>query len=232
MNVHTVLSDAAEHLVDNGVPTDQTVRGDVERGRRALASRRSRRSRRGISALGLAVIAAAGTAAVTLQVPDSSAVAGAAASPSVSVAPAIRLVAYTGTQPKGFFLDRVPDGWVLQTTDAYVLTLTPRGRQIDPQVDRLPGESEAFLFDGKLAVTLLSKGATRPIDGVAVKVGATNGLLTNANSSGTRTLFYDDAATGRTVVVQVPGALRWTDEQVADFALGVHVTGEAAAGSG
>ena len=38
-----------------------------------------------------------------------------------------KLVAYTGEQPAGFTLDRVPDGWEVQGVNRFFLMLAPQG---------------------------------------------------------------------------------------------------------
>lgn len=65
-------------------------------------------------------------------------------------APAVRLIAYTGTQLAGFTVDRVPEGWRLSGSTQYALTINAQGdSNNDPDV-----------FEDKLRVLLQSQDAS------------------------------------------------------------------------
>jgi len=140
--------------------------------------------------------------------------------PGAHKAPAVRLVAYTGSQLAGFTVDRVPDGWHLSTS-------TPSALNINRQGDT---NNDPDVFEGKLTVLLQSQDAHGLPPGTAVTVEGQPGVVTDQGRYGL-SLTYRDTS-GHTVVIQAPQALAWSDSQVVQFAAGVHVTGNAVAGRG
>jgi RNA polymerase sigma factor (sigma-70 family) len=132
----------------------------------------------------------------------------------------VRLVAYDGEQLNGFVVDQVPDGWQLQGSNAFRLTIAPLGDTTSPDS-----------FIGKLVVMLLSSSVHQKLpEGEPVQVGGENGVVTHGNEADT--LTYDDGA-GHLVQVQAwRSALGWSHEQLARFAEGVQVTADAQAGVG
>jgi hypothetical protein len=132
----------------------------------------------------------------------------------------VRLVAYEGEQLQGFIVDRVPEGWYLQGSNPYSLTIAPAGDTMSPDS-----------FIGKLVVMLLSSSVHQKLpDGEPVQVGGENGIVTCGNEADI--LTYDDGA-GHLVQVQARrSALGWSNEQLARFAEGVQVTAHAQAGVG
>jgi hypothetical protein len=196
-------------------PSIETVEADVERGRAALASARRRRAIRIAGAGVVATCALAG--AVAIGLPDGTDDAG-----GPSGAPAgVQLVAYTGDQLDGFIVDQAPDGWFLQGSSRYSLTIAPDGDSSHPAD-----------YVGKLVVFLLSRSAKQELPaGEPVEVGGRDAVISRDGGGGVATLTYEDPD-GRFVQIQAPNVLGWTSDELAQFAEGVEVTADAKAGVG
>ena len=97
---------------------------DVARGHRALSRRRHRRVAGAAGAV--AVVAGVAVAIGQPAQPGKStpAAAGGTTFPQTS---ALRLTAYTGTQPGGFKVATVPAGWQVVSSDAYSFVVAPPG---------------------------------------------------------------------------------------------------------
>jgi hypothetical protein len=225
-DLQTMLSNAARPGHNPAVPTD-VVDADVARAHRALVHRRARRT--GTRTVLAAALALGSFAVVHIQHGPSSKTAAApvtvpapaparASRPTVS--PAIKLVAYTGTQPPGYTVDSIPAGWEIQGVDDYALVIAPIG---------YPSQS-IYDFEGKLVVMLDSVDEQPPTDGVPVPVGSGKGLVSHLNP-GEPILYFTDA-TGHGVIVQQPPALHWTDAELGQFGAGVHVNATARQGHG
>jgi hypothetical protein len=209
-------------------PTAETVEADLRRGRAALARRRRDRtiwfSVAGTVAaaalVGTTIVAGnlGGTDETTLTAPSSRIGASQGSGPDRRTA--VRLVAYQGEQPDGFIVDQVPEGWYLQGSNAFSLTIAPQGDTTSPDD-----------FVGKLVVMLLSSSAPQKLpEGDPVKVGNNDGVVTPGPPADT--LTYEDGA-GRFVQIQAWTApLGWTYEQLTSFAEGVQVTSDAQPGVG
>jgi hypothetical protein len=137
-------------------PTTEQIDADLQRGRRAL------RKRRTIQTIAGSTFAVAALVAGVSIVTDHSATTNA---PGTSSA-ATQLVAYTGAQPKGYTIDKVPNGWEIQSDDRYSLILAPK-----EALDQDPNS-----FAGKIGIMLQSKDQGAP-QGKAVTVGDTKGVL-------------------------------------------------------
>jgi hypothetical protein len=142
------------------------INADLDRGRRALRKRRTVQSIAGSAfavaalAAGIAVVGTGNTPATTAPI----------AAPSQGQAPgsiATRLVAYKGSQPKGYTIDKVPDGWEIQADTTNVLNLAPK--------DALDKDPNSFV--GKIAISLQSKDQHEAPKGKKVKVGDGTGVL-------------------------------------------------------
>jgi hypothetical protein len=138
------------------------VHADLDRGRRALRQRRTVQQLAG-SALAVAALAAGvvfvnGTSATTTPVPR--------AGGSVGV-PVTKLVAYRGDQPKGYTIDKVPNGWEIQGDDRNALVLAPK--------DALDKDPNSFV--GKIGIMLQSKDQHGAPAGKKVMVGDVPGVL-------------------------------------------------------
>ena len=216
-------------------PSAETVEADLRRGRAALARRRRGRAI-GFSLAGM--VAAAALAVTALVAGNPGGTNETAKSPPASSQPAssqpassqpasskgagssVRLVAYHGDQLEGFIVDQVPDGWYLQGSNTFRLTIAPQGDTSSPDA-----------FEGKLVVMLLSSSAPKKLPaGEPVKVGEQDGVISHGPPADT--LTYDDGA-GHFVQIQAWTApLGWSDEQLTSFAEGVQVTADAEPGVG
>jgi hypothetical protein len=210
-------------------PSPDVVEADILRGRTAW--RRRRRQRAVWSSVGstLAAAVVVGTAIVVGGIGGSDGAGeGPAARPETAPAQGpksgVSLVAYVGEQPRGFIVDRVPEGWKVQEDPdigvRYHLTIAPQG-------DTTPAGS----FAGKLVVMLQSKsvGPGLPKAGDPVEVNGRPGMVRDSGSADTLTYDYGD---GIYVDVQAWQNLGWTNEQLVSFAEGVTVTPDALAGRG
>ena len=122
---------------------------------------------------------------------------------------AIDLVAYTGAQPEGFELAKVPEGYVLQGSDSFVLTLAAPGDDTHP-----------LNFEGKVVIMLESQDAAQQLgDGQDVTVNGEPGVLKGAPGEA-RILRYFQGE--HLVVVQVWETIDLTDEQIVELAEGDH----------
>jgi hypothetical protein len=202
---------------------------DLARGRSAL---RRRRTARGAGALVL-VTAAAGvvrnagpvadrapSAAPTTAAPATTTPGPAPTTPTVSAA-GVRLVAFNGSQPSGYQVAYVPKGWEIQAAYPLAMVIAPIG---------FP-DREQYSFEGKLVVMLRSSSDTGDPAGTPVKVGKGTGYANHNAGGGVTVLTYRDTR-GNWVQVQAPSTLGWSDAELARFAEGVVVTGNAVAGLG
>jgi hypothetical protein len=208
-------------------PPAETVEADLRRGRAALARRRRGRATWFSVAGTVAAAALVGTTIVagnlggtddTTGAPGSRIGANQGSGPHRGTP--VRLVAYQGEQLDGFIVDQVPEGWYLQGSNAFSLTIAPQGDTTSPDG-----------FVGKLVVMLLSSSVKQELpEGEPVKVGEYDGVVTHTPEADT--LTYKDNA-GHFVQIQAwRDALGWTNEQLASFAEGVQVTSHAQPGVG
>lgn len=195
-------------------PTDATVDGDLSRAHAALGRRRRTRAAVAGAGLTLGVGAAFGVVAVVADNP--------ADAPTVAPTPAddvLPLVAYTGPQVEGFELAKVPEGYEIQGSDAFILTLAQ------------PGDNSHYLaFAGKVVIMLESQSAAQELGkGQEVTVNGEPGVL-QGEPGETRNLryFQDD----KLVLIQVWETIDLTDEQIVELAEAVTVTSDAEAGVG
>ncbi|GAA3350866.1 hypothetical protein GCM10020358_78380 [Amorphoplanes nipponensis] len=145
-------------------PTMDDINADLDRGRRALRRRRTVQKIAGsafaVAALAVGfTIATNGTPAATTP--------AAVRTPGPVSAAATRLVAYTGSQPKGYTIDKVPDGWEIQADDPNALILAPKNA-----LDKDPNS-----FVGKIGIMLQSRDQSGPGAGKKVTVGDVPGVL-------------------------------------------------------
>lgn len=206
-------------------PAPEVVEADVQRGRAALVRRRRRRAI-GSSIGGTVAAAAMVATAIVVGSPDGSSdppVAQPDRSTSPNAAQGVRLVAYTGEQPEGYIVERVPEGWYIQKPahPAYSLTIARNGDNSHPDS-----------FTGKLTIFLLTSSVKQELpDGEPVKVGEYDGVVSRDGGDDYATLTYEDDA-GHLVQVQSPPVLGWSNERLARFAEGVTATSDAKAGIG
>jgi hypothetical protein len=121
------LLDRSARSVDT-TPSSHTVDADLRRGQAALAHRRRRRIRY-VLAVPAAVIIGTTVVSGTLGRSDDTIALGNGShvTSGANEVPSIRLVAYHGEQLEGFTVDRIPDGWYLQGSNAFALTIAPDG---------------------------------------------------------------------------------------------------------
>jgi hypothetical protein len=232
-DLHSLLQEAAGPPMP--APTSQFADAVLAEGRRALRRRRIGR----LSASSGLITAAVLTVLLT------GSLIGRPAGPT-------QLVAYTGKQPAGFVLDKVPEHWHIQATDTGYLLLAPNNMK---GISRDPS-----LFDGKVVVGL--RLIVPPLTGAKVQVNGLPGVVFNNTP-----LDYTDEPQGRTLFVrqptrrivmppctkdekinikrdhidlrlwtcgtavrtpylyiQVPGDLGWSNAQLVAFADSIHIT--------
>ena len=147
-------------------PTMDDINADLDRGRRALRKRRTAQKLAGSAfavaalAAGLALVAGNGDPATTAPTAAQTQSQGSAVVPT-------RLVAYKGSQPKGYTIDKVPNGWEIQADNEHALILAPK--------DALDKDPQSFV--GKIGIMLQSKDQHDAPKGKKVKVGDKTGVL-------------------------------------------------------
>jgi hypothetical protein len=206
----------------DAIPSEETVESDVRRGRAALVRRRRGRAIASLLAAAALLVAAAVVAGNLSATRDSVRLGSGNSSRQASgsdTVTSVRLVAYHGAQLQGFTVNRIPDGWYLQGSNAYRLTVAPQGDTSSPDA-----------FEGKLVVMLLSSSARQQLPkGQPVKVGDHDGVVSRGDAD--VLTFQDDA--GHFVQIEAwHRALGWSTNQLIRFAEGVHVTSDARAGVG
>ncbi|TDB76282.1 hypothetical protein [Micromonospora sp. KC723] len=213
------------HAVTPDQTSPDVVTADVARGHHALASRRRRRLAFSGAAVALAATVAMG--AGQLGRPDSATTTVAEGPATTTNTSRLQLVAYTGTQPVGFEVGTVPEGWHVISSDKSMFIVTPPGGDTAP-----PAPGGAVSLQGRISVSLqsLSRLPDRsPVTKVDINGRAGElGFPQEAEGklSDTRWLIFPDAS-GRKVLVQVPGELGLSDDQIVRFARGITVTDQA-----
>lgn len=215
-DLRTLLHEAAPQ--PTAVP-EMIVERDLARARRALRLRRGRRA--GIAG---GLVAASALAAVAVVNPGGTpSTPTATSSPSSrSDAPGIALVAYTGAQPAGFELDKVPAGWAVRDSTPSLLTLAPDG-DTTPPADGGPAS-----LVGTIAVSTQSDtGIPSGVRLDDVTVAGRPAVIAHMSGSGdTRTLFIERSP-GAYLTIQVWDGLGWDNRRIAEFAASVNVTDDA-----
>ncbi|NGN92223.1 hypothetical protein G5C66_05650 [Nocardioides sp. KC13] len=194
--------DRLARLTPAASPTDATA-ADLRRGHRALSRRRIKRAALGGAALTLVVGGAFGGIALTSD--DK-------VTPITQAADNVRLVDYDGTQVPGYTVAKVPEGFVLQGSDQYVLA-----------VARPDDTSSISDFQDKIVVML--EAPSSPTEGATDTTVNGQPATIVTNSEGTTTLKY--AYRDLTVVIQVWESIDLTDKQLVEFAEGIDVTADA-----
>jgi hypothetical protein len=215
---------------------------DIARGRTLLARRRRRFALAG----GTGLIAAAAVGALLVTGPltptgRSAPVAGASsAGGSAPAKISVALVAYDGTQPKGYTLKNIPQGWEVASADNTALVLhkigTPKSGTYEDKI-LIEGDLNPFPKSGDQAVKVNgSKGwyfghrsrgysvtlifqtdQQRLVHTEPGKASATNPKL---------------AKTRLNVMVQLPHSLNWNVTTMVKFASGITVANGAGGGVG
>ncbi|MDG4832014.1 hypothetical protein O7627_22285 [Solwaraspora sp. WMMD1047] len=201
----------------------EMVAADVARGQRALTRRR--RQRFAFSGAAVAAVAAVAVGAGQLGQPAGAPTAGTTG--TGPTAQTLRLVAYTGTQPVGFEVSTVPQGWQVISSDTSMFVVMPSGQDPAPAA---PGS--AVSLRGRISVSLESLSRLPDDSPVTqVDINGRTGRLgspweTPGEPSDTRWLIFP-VASGQRVLVQVPGELGLRDDQIVRFAEGITVTDQA-----
>lgn len=214
-DLRTLLDDAA----GPAAPVAPTVvEADLARGHRAL--RRHRAKTLGVRG-GLVAALALGAVAVTggtglLTDPSPSAdptrpAPTATTVPTVTLAPTA-LVAYTGAQPEGYTLAKIPLGFRVASNQQAYLTLE--------RADATG--SDPALFDDKVAVE--QSVDADPTGGDAVTVDGKPATIVHGNDASSLYLEQDN---GSYLMVQAAKGLNWGNAQLIEFASGVTVTEDA-----
>ncbi|MEU4238639.1 hypothetical protein [Actinoplanes sp. NPDC026619] len=245
------MNDLRDHFREIAGPisttTETQVEADLTRGRRALRRRRAVQTLTG-SAFGAAALAAAIAVATSGSTPAGTNTATAPGDQIVAGAASVKLVAYKGEQPEGFTVDKVPDGWFIQSSDLSSLVLAPEkakhlGPNVNPSTEPLADGSS---FVGKIAIMLESKDQHGPSrDGKKVKVGDQEGVLLKSLQGETPDGPAPTAPGGDTgwelwlkqpsgvyLIVQVWQGLGLTQDQIVELGAGIHVTTDAIQGVG
>lgn len=200
-------------------PTESIADADLSRARRALRRRRAGRFGVGSTLVAAATIGAFALVSASSSPSDPSGTSVAAPDRTGS---AIELVAYSGKQPTGYVLDKVPAGWHVRDDTRSLLTLAPEG---SPQGDVAPGMAS---LEGTIAVTTqFDTGVPTGVKLDHVTVGGRAAVIAHMLGSGdTRTLFVEQEP-GTFLQIQVWDGLGWGNQQIVDFAESVHITEDA-----
>ncbi|NGM15424.1 hypothetical protein ENC19_23705 [Verrucosispora sp. CWR15] len=186
-------------------PSAAEVDADLARGRRALRRRRSARAL-GASAFAVAALAVAvtyGTQGGPITIGDNA--------PAQVVA--TRLVAYEGEQPQGFTIDKVPSGWEIQGGDAGTLTIAPENA----------ANKSPHVYIDKILITLQSKSDHSTPTGTQLDVGGKPGVLNTADGTHVGKNLWVKQPDGVWMLVQIWDTQGWTQQDIVDFADGIHV---------
>lgn len=224
------MTDLRTLLHENATPSPDIrashslLEDDLARGRSAL---RRRRSRRGVRT-GLVAVASAGAIAFAalggLPGGGSTTATGPTSPPASATLGPVSLVDFTGTEPVGFTIDKVPSGWEVQSSNADQLLLAPVGL----------ANKDTNNFADKIVVSL-GDALPEELPGTDVAVGSATGTIFtmedyDANDkpipSLTKTLFVPQPS-GSYLSIQIWDASGWTNAQIAEFGAGIHPTGEA-----
>lgn len=182
------------------IPDQAVLRGDLSRGESALSRRR--RTRTAVAGAALTVALGAGLAVPTALAEDHTS--------SDTSRPDVALVSWNGTQPEGFKVDKVPEGFFVQGSDAHVFTIAPDGDTTHP-----------LAFPGKLVVMLQDPAAVGvDLGGEPVDVGDVRGTIRDTNGA----TIVEFPQNGHEVVVQMADSVGLDDQQLVAFAAGVTVT--------
>lgn len=207
-------------------PTPAEIDADLARGRGAL---RRRRTVQAVAGSGFAVAALVIGIAVTTSGPAATTPGGERPTTSTIAA---QLVAYTGEQPKGFTIDKVPAGWFIQADDEGALVLAPEEAK-NPGPDVNPSTSPLFdprSFADKIAIMLQSKDQGAP-EGEKVKAGDKDAVRVPSPDGQGFTLWIAQPD-GISVLIQFWDDFGLTDAQVLELGAGVHVHEGAVQGVG
>jgi hypothetical protein len=236
-------------LLSEAVPDDlrtadrwPDAESDIARGHALLVRRRRRFALAG--GTGLVAAAAVGALLVTGPLGPTGQPAPVAGAPSAGGSAlgnaGVALVAYDGTQPKGYTLKTIPQGWEVASADNTTLVLhkigTPKTGSFEDKI-LVEGDLNPFPKSGGQAVEVNGakgwfsdrKGADysvtlifqtdqqRPVDTTPGKASASNPKLADRRLN---------------VLVQLPHSLNWNVTTMVKFASGITVAHGAGGGIG
>jgi hypothetical protein len=203
-----------------GRVSEEIVQEDLARGRAAVAHAHRKQAwvAGGVGGFALAAIVASAAILPALQT-GTLLQAGPVDTPQVHANPALQLVSYTGTQPDGYHLGKVPAGFSVESSDKDALILAPAGATDGSAefVDRIVvSQQGSFTYDrDKRQVTINGEPALIALSAdpdPATEVQFTTG--------------------GHAVNIQIGATIKLTDQQIADFAQSITVTGDPTTSAG
>ena len=207
-------------------PTVAEADADLARGRRALRRRRTVQTAGGSAFAAAALVA---VFAVTTGIG-----AGPAPTDRGRTVATTQLVAYTGKQPKVFTIDKVPDGWFVQSEDDSGIVLAPsriKGQPpVDPSTDPL---HDPRSFVGKIAIMLQSRDQSGPGPGTEVRVGERRGVfVAPMPGDGDGTTLWIEQPNEIYLLIQFWQDFGLSRAQMIELGAGVHVPEGAKQGVG
>jgi hypothetical protein len=212
-------------------PTADVARADRIRGDRALRRRRAAQWGGGSS---LAAVAAVGVFAI---VGAGSGVSNPTTPPGIASGTLNQsnlggtvLVSYTGTQPVGYVLDKVPAGWTVRINDASLLVLAPPGASPVPESGPAKGGASDPTYIGSDTISISTQSDMGMPSGVPIErvtVDGRNAVIARLKSGdGSRTLVAQQPS-GAYLEIGVPAGLGWNNDRIVEFAESVHITKDA-----
>ena len=232
----TTLRDQLADLAGSpGEPTTVQADADLARGRAALRRRRVLQSATG-SALVVAVAAAAVGLTSGTGPAGSAPQAGATVAATTAAAgkASFELVSYTGKQPAGFSVDKVPAGWEVQGVTEGFMTLAPVGAK--PRNSAVPqgdvADTDANSFVGAVMLQSVDEHGKMPGKPEKVTVGDKTGYFVKRPGTGDGITLFIKQPNGINLEIQVWDGIGWSRDQIVEFAAGVHVNPNAQQGRG
>lgn len=213
--------------IDAPPASPAVVSADLARGHRALVRRRRRIAARSLVGVGAAA-ALLSLSLVPLATQDGHRTSLAGGSAGSSTASALRLVDYTGPQPGGFTVGKVPADWSVRSNDEYSFLIQPRGAADAVSANGLVDLSNdiVVMLQG---LSTLPAGSARPVsvNGRPAQIGEPKSGT--AGQTATWLIFPDGA--GHSVLVQAPAGT-FTTDQLVTLAASITVSGQAQAVGG
>jgi hypothetical protein len=234
-DLRTLLHSAAGPIADP--PTADVARADRARGDRALRRHRAARLAGGsglvaVAVVGVFTITSLSTGVSTPSAPPT--VASRTTESGPSTLTGTTLVSYTGAQPVGYTLDKIPAGWKVRHSNAGLLVLAPKGSVEPPPANAEQARVRHINLTGTVAVMTQSDvGVPTGIRLDKVTVGGRPAVIghTGGPDDDARTLFAKQPS-GVYLQIQVWDGLGWDNDTIVEFAESVHITKDAKQGVG
>jgi hypothetical protein len=228
-DLRTMMHSAAGPISDP--PTADVARADRIRGDRALRRRRAAQWGGGSS---LAAVAAVGVFAI---VGAGSSVSNPTTPPGIasgSLAPSklggTALVSYTGKQPVGYVLDKVPAGWKVRINDASLLVLAPPGASPVPESGPVKKGVSEPIYVGLDTIKISTQSDMGMPSGVPldrVTVDGRDAVIARLKGGDDGRTLVAEQPSGAYLEIGVPAGLGWNNDQIVEFAESVHITKDA-----